>query len=156
MPSIDKNSGIQQVISLNTQAIIAAGTNSGNWINNIKQNNIASQFRSLEFIVQIGAMATPATTLALVLEEADLADYSDAAAVDPKFILAAGGLAACSAALNAANTSCRFGYVGQKTFVRVKVVTTGGASSFTIGGIAILGDPRFSPTFPDISVGSVG
>lgn len=149
MSSIDRHHEALDVVALNTTAIAAAGTVAGNWVNTLQSGS----FQSAEFILQVGARATAPTALSIVVKEADLADYSDAAVVDPAFIL--GDLTVEAARLNAANTSCRFGYAGQKTYVQVSVVTTG-TPSLTVSGMCMLADPRFAPTPPDTTIASRG
>ena len=59
--------------------------------------------------------------------------YSNAAAVD---------LVGSEGALSAANSRSQIGYVGEKKFVRLQVVSTSTSSGATVGGTSILGDAR--------------
>jgi hypothetical protein len=150
MASIDNHNSSQEVVVLNTTAITAAATTAGNQVNILQSGE---QYESIEVILLIGAMATAPTTLSILVQEADLANFSDAATVDPSNIL--GDLTVCAAQLSAANTHCRFGYIGNKTYIKVSLVSTGTAS-FTASGVALLQNPRFAPTAPSTAIASVG
>lgn len=43
------------------------------------------------------------------------------------------------------NTLKTLGYIGQKRYVRLSIVTTGVTSGGTIGAVAVLGDPHVAP-----------
>lgn len=151
MASIDNHNSSQEAVVLNTTAIAAAGTTAGNLINILQQGE---QYESVEVILLVGAMAAAPTTLSILVQEGDLADFSDAATVDPSNIL--GDLVACAAQLSATNTHCRFGYIGNKTYIKVSLVTTGTTVTFTVSSVALLQNPRFAPTAPDTAIASVG
>ena len=155
MASLDKVNSSKEAVLLTAQTIASATTVNGNWINTLPKGE---QFQGVLFTLATAAITNAPTTLVINVQEADLADFSDAANVDPQFLVLPEGstLATLAASLIAANSTCRLGYVGQKTYVRVQLTTTGSTINFAVSGMALLTDPRFAPTSPSTVVGSVG
>lgn len=97
-------------------------------------------YNSLEFIFASGARTDG--TYTPVITHGDAANLSDGAAVDDSDLL---GLES-EAAISAANTVKRIGYVGNKRYVRFDIVSTSVTSGATVGAIAVRGNAELSPT----------
>jgi hypothetical protein len=132
MASFDLHSDVFAVVAKNTAAITSSTTTVGAIID-------TQGYEGLEFIIQSGARTDG--TYTPLLEESDAADLSGSNQVADEDLV---GLEA-SAAISAANTVKRLGYVGGKRYVRLSIVSTGVTSGATIGATAILGRPAVSP-----------
>ena len=132
MATFDIHSDIFAKVARNTAAIASSTTTAGNIID-------TNGYEGLEFIIQSGARTDG--TYTPLIEESDASDMSGATAVDDEDLL---GLEV-DAAISAANTVKRIGYVGDKRYVRLSIVSTGVTSGATIGATAILGRPAVRP-----------
>lgn len=83
-----------------------------------------------------------------VIQESDLDDHSDAANVDPNFLLGTYDYATFVAADD--NVAKKLGYVGKKRYVRIGYVSSGVTTGGTLSASAVLGIPRHAPTDPGV------
>lgn len=132
MATFDMHSDVFAKVAKNTAAIASSTTTAGNIID-------TNGYEGLEFILQSGAWTDG--TYTPLIEESDDAGMSGSNAVDDDDLI---GLEA-DAAIGAANTVKRIGYVGDKRYVRLSIVSTGVTSGATIGATAILGRPAVRP-----------
>lgn len=105
-----------------------------------------SGYNACGLFINLGTNADINSTFAVLVEDGDAANLSDAAAVDDKYLNGTEILAAFTAAND--DTKCRkIGYVGPKRYVRVTITPSGNDSgNIFLSGIAILGEPSVSPT----------
>jgi hypothetical protein len=132
MSSFDMHSDVYGLVAKNTAAISSSTTTAGNIID-------TQGYEGLEFFIQSGARTDG--TYTPLLEESDASDLSGSNQVADEDLV---GLEA-DAAIAAANTVKRIGYVGHKRYVRLSIVSTGVTSGATIGATAILGRPAVRP-----------
>jgi hypothetical protein len=129
----DLHSNVKQVVALNAAAIGSDTTTVGSIID-------TAGFESLEYVVQSGTITDGA--YALLLEEGDESDLSDAAAVSSDETL--GVLTGFVAADD--NVAKRVGSIGKKRYQRLSIVstdtTTGAAFMSAVG---VLGHPKSGP-----------
>lgn len=125
----DTVNGMSVRNALNTAVIGSSTTTNGVIID-------TQGFQGLTFLLNVGAR-TDGTYVAS-LTHGDDSGLSDGAAPAADDILG-------SISLNAAQTYGKIGYVGNKRYVRLSVVSTGVTSGATVGGSAILGRPAIAP-----------
>lgn len=113
--------------ALDTAAITSDTTTAGDIIDT-KGNN------SVEFVIQSGTLTDGA--YAVLIEEGEAADLSDAAAVADADLL--GTEANAGFALTDDNTVKSIGYIGSMRYVRLSIVSTSTTSGGTLGAIAVL------------------
>lgn len=129
----DLHSNVDDRTALNASAITTNTTTVGNIIDTLG-------FQSLEFIAQSGAITDGA--YALVLEEGDADDLSDAAVVPSDNVL--GALNGFVAADD--NATKRVGSIGKKRYQRLSIVSTGTSTGAAfMSAIAVLGNPNSAP-----------
>jgi hypothetical protein len=133
MASFDMHNDVLAKVAKNTAAIASSTTTAGNIIDTLG-------YESLEFLIQSGARTDG--TYTPLIEESDASDLSGSNAVADEDLL---GLEA-DAAISAANTVKRIGYVGHKRYVRLSIVSTAVTSGATIGATAVLGRAAVRPT----------
>lgn len=124
----DSASGLQPRVALNTAAIATSTTTNGVIID-------TQDFNALTFVLNVGARTDG--TFTPNLQHGDASDLSDAATVPADDIVGtyAGG------AINTAQTVKKLGYVGNKRYVRLQVVSTSVTSGATVGATAVLSRP---------------
>jgi hypothetical protein len=114
----------------------------GNWIDR-------SGFESLTFGITTGALASGAATFTVLVEDADAADHSDAAAVpDVGLISSVAGVAPEAAAgftFADHNVTKKIGYIGNKQFARITITPAANASAAPITAVAVLGHANLRP-----------
>lgn len=114
----------------------------GNWIDR-------SGFESLTFGILTGALADADATFTVLVEDANAADQSDAAAVpDQGLISPTSGVAPEAAAgftFAAANVTKKIGYVGDKQFARITVTPAGNTGAAPIAAVAVLSHANSRP-----------
>jgi hypothetical protein len=101
-------------------------------------------FSSLEYIIATGSIADADATFTVLLEEGDVANMSDAAAVADADLLGTEVLAAFQ--FDDDNECRKLGYVGDKRYTRLTITPVGNASAAVIAAVAILGNPMIAPT----------
>lgn len=129
MSSKDLHNSIDERVALDIQTIAVDATTNGAIID-------TAGFESVEFVLQTGTVT--AGTVTPALQDGNDAALADAAAVAADDVLGA------FVTLSASNGTTRVGYVGKKRYVRLDVVTAGGANLVT-GAVAVLGSPRVAP-----------
>jgi hypothetical protein len=138
MASQEIHNDVLQSVARNVAAITTNTTSAGNIID-------MRGYDALEFVVFTGAYTDG--TYTPLIEESDASDMSGSNAVaDADLVgtdITSGQEAA--AALAAANTAKRIGYVGDKRYVRLSFVSTSVSSGATVGAIALRGKPRVAP-----------
>lgn len=101
-------------------------------------------YESLEFVILTGALPDADATFTVLVEDADEADQSDAAAVADDNLL---GTEAEAGFTFAEDDSLRkIGYRGNKRYARVTITPVNNASASLLGAVAVLGHPALSPT----------
>lgn len=101
-------------------------------------------FASLTFVILAGTLADADATFAVLVEDGDAPDLSDAAAVTDTQLLGTEALAGFTAADD--GKTRKVGYAGFKRYVRLTVTPAGNASAADIGAVAVLGHPHSMPT----------
>lgn len=119
--------------ALDIQAIATDTTTNGEIID-------TQGFESIDFHFLSGTITDGA--YALVIQDGDESDLSDAANVDSELVL--GDLTGFVAADD--NTVIRVGTVSKKRYVRASIVSTSTTSGGTFGCVAVLGHPKVRPT----------
>lgn len=101
-------------------------------------------FESVELSLVTGVESDADATFAVLVEDGNLVDFSDNAAVDDEFLL--GTEAQASFNYNDDNETRKIGYVGDKRYLRVTVTPANNAGNLFLAGVAILGHPHSVPT----------
>jgi hypothetical protein len=98
------------------------------------------------FAIAYGALTDTNATFAVTLDEGDVANLSDAAAVSSADVLI-GTLAACgAAAASDDNKVAKLGYLGRKRYLRLTITPTGNDSgNAPVSAVAILSRQRVEP-----------
>jgi hypothetical protein len=99
---------------------------------------------SLTFVIATGSLADADATFAVLVEDGDAANLSDATAVSDDYLVGTEALAGFTFAAD--NSTRKIGYVGIKRYVRLTITPTGNASAALICAVAILGEPHRRPT----------
>ena len=102
-------------------------------------------FNSAEFVIVTGTNTDANATFAVLVEDGDASNLSDAAAVDDAFLV---GTEAVAGFTFADDNECRkIGYKGLKRYVRVTVTPSGNDSgNIFLAGVAVLGHAASAPT----------
>lgn len=102
-------------------------------------------YESVTYVINTGTLTDANATFAVLLEEGDAANLSDAAAVADIDLLGTEVLAGFTFA---ADGVCRkLGYIGSKQYTRLTVTPTGNNSGDApIGAVCLLGHPHAAPT----------
>ena len=131
----DLHNNIDLAVALNTAAISSDTTTVGNIID-------LRGFNSAEFVIQSGTLTDG--TYTPLLEEGDIANLSDAAAVVDADLL---GTEALAVLLSTEDDAVKkLGYIGGKRYVRLSIVSTGTTSGGTVSALAVRGNPTDAPT----------
>ncbi len=101
-------------------------------------------YESLEYVIATGSLADADATFTVLLEEGDVANLSDAAAVADADLLGTEALA--SFIFSDDDKVFKLGYKGAKRYTRLTVTPAANASAALISAIAVLGDPENEPT----------
>lgn len=101
-------------------------------------------YDSLTFLIALGSLADADATFAVLIEDADASDKSDAAAVDDAFLIGTEALAAFI--FSDDNKIRKIGYKGLKKYVRMTITPSANASAALLCAIAVLGHPFTAPT----------
>lgn len=102
-------------------------------------------FASVEFLILIGANTDTNATFAVLFEDGDVANLSDHAAVDDKYLLGTEALAGFTAASDD-NEVRKIGYVGSKRYCRVTITPSANDSgNIYVAGAWVLGHPASAP-----------
>ena len=128
MAQFDTASTLDPRVGLNTAAITSNTTTNGVIID-------TQGYNSLTFLLNVGARTDG--TYTPTIQHGDAANLSDATTVGADDLI--GTFA--GAAISAANTVRKIGYVGNRRYVRLGVVSTTVTSGATVGATAVLGEP---------------
>lgn len=101
-------------------------------------------YESLEFVILTGSIADADATFAVLVEEGDQANLSDAAAVADADLLGTEALAGFQ--FDDDNETRKIGYRGNKRYVRLTVTPSANASAALLAAVAVLGNPMLGPT----------
>lgn len=101
-------------------------------------------FGSLEYLITTGSIADTDATFAVLLEEGNVANLSDAAAVADADLLGTEALAGFNFADD--NKVFKLGYKGTKRYTRLTITPTGNASAALLSAVAVLGAPDIAAT----------
>jgi hypothetical protein len=101
-------------------------------------------FESVTYIIATGSIADVDATFTILLEEGNVANLSDAAAVADADLLGTEVLAAFQ--FDDDNECRKLGYIGSKRYTRLTITPVANASAAVICAVAILGHPQISPT----------
>jgi hypothetical protein len=100
-------------------------------------------YGSLMFAIAIGSVADADATFAVLVEDGDQANLSDAAAVADSELYGTEALAGFQ--FDDDNELRKIGYVGHKRYVRLTITPSANASAALLSALAILGHPRTAP-----------
>jgi hypothetical protein len=129
----DLHNNISGARGISPAAILTAnGTTTGQTID-------VSEYGSLEFVFLSGVITDG--TLTVTIYEGDASDMSDEAAVADADLL---GIEPVFAASDDNTVKC-VGYIGNKRYVRAKVVQAGATTGGFISSIIIQGHPKTAP-----------
>jgi len=122
----DLHNNIKAEVALDTAAISSDTTTAGNIID-------MQGFGSVEFVMQSGTLTDG--TYTPLIEEGDASNLSDAAAVADSDLLGTEANAAfASTDDNAVN---KIGYIGNKRYVRLSIVSSGTSTGGTLSAVSV-------------------
>lgn len=99
----------------------------------------------VEFVISYGALTDANATVAALLEEGEVSNLSDAAAVADADLLGTEAAAGAAAATDD-NKVAKLGYKGNKRYVRLTLTPSGNDSgNVDVAALAILGRGRSAP-----------
>ncbi len=101
-------------------------------------------FDSLTYLIAIGSVADADATFTVLLEEGDVSNLSDAAAVADADLLGTEVLAGFQ--FDDDNECRKLGYRGSKRYTRLTITPANNASAAVLSAVALLGDPSLGPT----------
>ncbi len=101
-------------------------------------------YESLTFAIATGSLADADATFAVLVEDGDAANLSDAAAVADENLLGTEALAGFN--FGDDDETRKIGYIGNKRYIRLTITPTGNAAAALIAAVAILGHPQIAPT----------
>lgn len=99
-------------------------------------------YDSLGLVVQIGVIADADVTFTFLLEDGNNSALSDNTTVAAAFI---NGTLPTGVQFDSDSTVYKFGYVGNKRYVRLTITPAANTGSWPISAIAILGRPHLLP-----------
>lgn len=121
---------------------VAAGTDNTAYVSQIIDT---AGFDSLTFITAIGANTDADVTFTVLIEDGDVANLSDAAAVADSELIGTEALAGF--AFGDDDETRKIGYIGNKRYVRMTITPANNAAgNIFLAAVAILGHPRSVPT----------
>jgi hypothetical protein len=119
-------------VAVNTGTISSSTTTAGNIID-------TQGYNALTFVQLVGSRTDG--TYTLTVEHGDNSALSDATTPDATDLVGT----AAGTAISAANTAKKIGYVGNKRYVRVNIVSTTVTTGAVAGVVALLGRPAVGP-----------
>ena len=132
----DLHNNISPAVALDTTAIGSDTTTAGNIID-------LQGFNSVEFVILSGTLTDGNYTP--LIEDGDDSGLSDAAAVADAELLGTEAAAAFAAASDD-DAVKRIGYIGNKRYVRLSIVSASTSSGGTLSAIAVRGHAADGPT----------
>lgn len=100
-------------------------------------------FDSLVFAIATGSIADADATFAVLVEDGDVANLSDNAAVADAELNGTEALAAFQ--FDDDNETRKIGYIGNKRYVRLTITPSANASAALIAAVAVLGNASLQP-----------
>lgn len=101
-------------------------------------------YDSLLYVIATGSIADPDATFTVLLEEGDVSNLSDAAAVADADLIGTEVLAAFQ--FDDDNECRKLGYIGSKRYTRLTITPVANASAALLSAVAVLGHPSSAPT----------
>jgi hypothetical protein len=101
-------------------------------------------YESVEFLMQIGALADADATFTVLFEDGDAANLSDNAAVADAQLLGTEALAGFQ--FDDDNECRKIGYIGSKRYCRVTVTPAANTGTAFLAGLWLLGNARSKPS----------
>lgn len=101
-------------------------------------------YDSLTYVIATGSIADADATFTVLLEEGDVSNLSDAAAVADADLLGTEALAAFQ--FDDDNEVRKLGYKGHKRYTRLTITPVANASAAVLSAVAVLGHPASAPT----------
>lgn len=101
-------------------------------------------YDALTYFIVTGTLADADATFAVLLEEGDAANLSDAAPVDDADLIGTEALAGFTFADD--GETRKLGYRGNKRYTRLTITPSGNTGNAPIAAIAVLGRPAVAPT----------
>lgn len=101
-------------------------------------------YNSLEYVIATGSIADADATFTVLLEEGDVANLSDAAAVSDDDLVGTEVLAGFQ--FDDDNECRKLGYVGNKRYTRLTITPSANSSAALLSAVAIQGNPTNAPT----------
>lgn len=101
-------------------------------------------YGSLTFIITTGSLADSDATFAVLIEDGDESNLSDAAAVPDEQLIGTEALAGFTYVHD--NVTRKVGYAGFRRYVRMTITGTGNTGNAYIAAVALLGHPMHMPT----------
>jgi hypothetical protein len=106
-------------------------------------------YESLTYLIALGSIADADMTAAVLLEEGDVANLSDAAAVaDADMVSQTSGTtpeAAAGFQFDDDNEVRKLGYIGNRRYTRLTITPAANASAALLAAVAVLGHPNSAP-----------
>jgi hypothetical protein len=101
-------------------------------------------FESLTYLILTGSLGDAGAEFTALLEEGDVANLSDAAAVSDNDLI---GTEALASFIQSDDNKCyKLGYKGSKRYTRLTITPTNNATAALIAATALLGHPSNAPT----------
>lgn len=101
-------------------------------------------YQSVTYVIATGSIADADATFTVLLEEGDVSNMSDAAAVADADMIGTEVLAAFQ--FDDDNECRKLGYKGNKRYTRMTITPVANASAAVVCAVAILGNPESTPT----------
>jgi hypothetical protein len=101
-------------------------------------------YDSLTYVIATGSIADADATFTVLLEDGDVSNLSDAAAVADAELIGTEALAAFQ--FDDDNECRKLGYIGNKRYTRLTITPVANASAALLGAVAVLGHPNVAPT----------
>lgn len=100
-------------------------------------------YRSLTFVILAGSLADADATFTVLVEDGDVSNLSDAAAVADAQLVGTEALA--SFQFDDDNEPRKIGYIGTKRYVRLTITPAANASAALLSAVAIMGNADLLP-----------
>jgi hypothetical protein len=108
-----------------------------------------ANYAATEFIWAAGSIADADVTFTLLVEDGDVANLSDAAAVADAYLL--GTEASGAPLLGSDNATGKIGYIGPKRYVRVTITPANNTGNIFLSGVWVQAGPRVAPKSTQIN-----
>lgn len=101
-------------------------------------------YESLTYLILAGSLGDAGAEFTVLLEEGDVSNLSDAAAVADADLI---GTEALASFIQSDDDKCfKLGYKGSKRYTRLTITPTNNGTAALIGAVAVLGHPINGPT----------